>query len=628
MLRIFHSLARIFMPPFHGLALVVVLYIVWAQLVYPHNDILHGNLSDPDDYMYLAQVLDWVNGQGWYDNVQHRLDPPMGTPIHFSRLVQIPMAAGILFFEMLGLKAHGAAMVTALVWPLILLGICLSVLRQVTAHVASARWAGASSYVAFFCIGVIYEFMPGQVDHHGLVIILILAIIACCLRLVEVPDDFKASAKAAAAAGLWLALTLTVALECLPWALLISAWLGLWCIQRGGNAARSGAVYGVVLVVGSVAGLAVTRPPATILQNDILTYSITYIYLACAIAVPFILNGIVAHAPRALRWLLGLGLAGLSGALFLRHFPDLITGPYGGIDPQLVPLLLNQVEEAKPILQGENGWLRVMSLMTVELIALPAALFFAIRARDAERWKWGLLAAILGAGIALTFFYQCRFVCLTSAVAVPPLVVLLERGWRRAGRSLAGRKKVFAEIGLLLLVGPLPSVIFPALFDSRSFNIGFFLFPVDSAHTSCDMSKLQYTLRDPAGLGSKPHIIASFMDLGPELLFRTDDAVLAAPFHMNVQGNLDAARFFSTPYGQESENILRRRGVDLVVVCRSVPNYLAEKGNDPSLIERLSHAEIPDWLVEMNTNNDDNFIVYRVRPAAAASDAKGQQLKK
>ena len=62
----------IFTPPFAALPLAVWIYFVWCFLVYPHSPVLQGNLPDSDDYMYLDQVLDWLRGQGWYDNVQSR----------------------------------------------------------------------------------------------------------------------------------------------------------------------------------------------------------------------------------------------------------------------------------------------------------------------------------------------------------------------------------------------------------------------------------------------------------------------------------------------------------------------------------------------------------------------------
>jgi hypothetical protein len=105
------------------------------------------------------------------------------------------------------------------------------------------------------------------------------------------------------------------------------------------------------------------------------------------------------------------------------------------------------------------------------------------------------------------------------------------------------------------------------------------------------------------------------MELGPELLFRTDNQVLAAPFHMNVQGNLDAARFLSTPYPAEAENIARRRGVDLVVMCRSVPgHYLGPKDAPPSMATRLFRGPIPQWLERVDAPHLDNYVIFRVKP--------------
>src|SRR5579862_7324440 len=116
------SLTAPFRPPFEGLWLVAVLYYAWCFFVYPHSQILRGDLPDTDDYMYLNQVLDWIRGQSWYDNVQHRLNPPDGVPIHFSRFAQLPMAGLIYVIERLGLGPKGAGTLMAVFYPLMLLG--------------------------------------------------------------------------------------------------------------------------------------------------------------------------------------------------------------------------------------------------------------------------------------------------------------------------------------------------------------------------------------------------------------------------------------------------------------------------------------------------------------------------
>src|SRR5918998_5633310 len=50
-------------------------------------------LGDTDDNMRMMQVRGLLAGQDWYDLRQHRLNPPFGADIHWSRLVDLPMAA-------------------------------------------------------------------------------------------------------------------------------------------------------------------------------------------------------------------------------------------------------------------------------------------------------------------------------------------------------------------------------------------------------------------------------------------------------------------------------------------------------------------------------------------------------
>src|SRR3546814_1525893 len=49
--------------------------------------------------MRLMQVRGLLDGQGWYDLRQYRLNPPGGFDIHWSRLVDLPIAGLILLFK-------------------------------------------------------------------------------------------------------------------------------------------------------------------------------------------------------------------------------------------------------------------------------------------------------------------------------------------------------------------------------------------------------------------------------------------------------------------------------------------------------------------------------------------------
>src|SRR5690606_8335666 len=49
-------------------------------------------LGDTDDNMRMMQVRALLHGQDWYDLRQYRMNPPFGADIHWSRLVDLPIA--------------------------------------------------------------------------------------------------------------------------------------------------------------------------------------------------------------------------------------------------------------------------------------------------------------------------------------------------------------------------------------------------------------------------------------------------------------------------------------------------------------------------------------------------------
>ena len=95
----FAAVLRVFMPPFEGLPLVMWCYFVFSYIALPQNPMWRGDLPDPDDYTYLSQTLDWLQGQGWFDSIQHRMNPPSGVSIHYTRLAELPIAAVITVFR-------------------------------------------------------------------------------------------------------------------------------------------------------------------------------------------------------------------------------------------------------------------------------------------------------------------------------------------------------------------------------------------------------------------------------------------------------------------------------------------------------------------------------------------------
>ncbi|MGE3624481.1 MAG: hypothetical protein AB7H77_11525, partial [Bdellovibrionales bacterium] len=599
-------------------------------LVHPSGQMLRGNLPDPDDYMYLNQVLDWVKGQSWHDTVQHRLDPPGGGPIHFSRLAQIPIAGFILLFQALGFNETGAAMLAAILEPLFLLAGFLLVIRWTARSLMPKDWSGVTAYIVLFATGLLGMYAPGHVDHHGQILLLLAAALGCAFRMMQKADELRWGL----CAGFLMALALTMALEVLPWIIVLSGWTGLWAMAKGGPASRQGLAYGLALFLAGAALLLTARAPALLLAPDVIVYSIVYVFFTGSIAAVF--AGIVlAGNSLLLRGTLGAGTAAATGTLFFMNYPALLGGPWAGVDPALARLILDNVTEAAPLYKLYHSWLKAAVVASGPLIALAANLYFFKKASAERRWPWSLNAILMTAALLLTIFYQYRFVAALGLFMIVPMAVLLQRGLAWIGDRMAGRPKVFAEIALLLLVGPLPAVLLPAAVDGRSFNTGVLLFAArHGAYSACDMYGLEKALKSPQLYGGRPRIIMNTMGLGPELMFRTPHKVMSAPYHEDVAGNLDAVRFFSATDPARAEDIARRRNVDLVVACKVVPGMytnlatirevLPDTANNidkmgvnaspPFLLRLISGYEIPSWLRRVHSPLLKNYVVYQVAP--------------
>src|SRR3546814_9405936 len=76
------------------------------------------------------QVRALLDGQGWFDLRRYRLDPPNGADIHWSRLVDLPLAGLMLLLRlfMTGAEAEKAAVAIA---PLLPMGVAMASLALV-----------------------------------------------------------------------------------------------------------------------------------------------------------------------------------------------------------------------------------------------------------------------------------------------------------------------------------------------------------------------------------------------------------------------------------------------------------------------------------------------------------------
>ena len=100
---------------------------------------LAGN-ADNDSTLRLVEVRDLIAGQGWFDLHQYRMGLDDGLLMHWSRLVDAPIAAIVLAVRALtGSQAAGET-AALIIWPFILFGH-----RDLPAasHRKAGRWRGS-----------------------------------------------------------------------------------------------------------------------------------------------------------------------------------------------------------------------------------------------------------------------------------------------------------------------------------------------------------------------------------------------------------------------------------------------------------------------------------------------------
>jgi hypothetical protein len=620
------ALNALMIPPCKGAPFILWILFVFCFAADSPSPLWHGNLSDPDDYLYLVQATDWLNGQDWFDRLQHRMNPPQGTPIHFSRLLSA-FYAGFIFLLKPFFGTVSAGLITAIFTPPLYFALFLFSLYRLGQNMIGSHWGNMTAYVAFFSAPLLFQFKPGHLDHHGLEALLAIANFYCLMRLIQNPLGLYW----AAAAGLGSAFALTIGLEILPIVCLFSLYVGVWAAIEGGAALRSGLIYGLSLFALSLGFLIVTRAPSSLLDIDVQAYSIVYVLLSGGIAVCFAGVWVAEDRSPILRCTIGVLLACLTGLGFLYCFPELLQGPYGGTDPRVAKLIFSVESEAWSIC-GHWAALTQFAMLASPIMAIGCTVFMLTRfTLRRQRWIWGMNGLLLLASVGLSAFYQSRFLSYAQSFAVLPLAAMISYDWTQArDASLIKYYMRIARLGLLLLIGPIS--LFMMTKGGEDIDVQGLRVPTTlEPGKDCDMHALAEVLNDKSRYGDRPRLIMNTLNEGTELLMRTPHTILAAPYHTNIGGNLDAWRFFNASDPEKARTIASQHNAELIVICSMQSQLYAYDMRDAGttnaggtpFVRQLITGHIPYWLRQIQSPSFGAFLLFEILPSPSIK--KGPQ---
>ncbi len=588
--------------------LVLVSVIVWVIVVTAYvlgpGPVLDGKLPGIDDYMRFVQVYDWLDGAGWYDLRQLRLDPPVGVDMHWSRFVDLPLAAVMAVAEP-WVGRETATIAAAVVVPALLMLALLLAAGWMAAPLLGRDQIPLAALMTILTVPLLIQFFPGRVDHHAWQLLIATLSVGALARMVR-----GAEARGPAVlAGAVMALGLWIGIGVLPWAALFMAVLAFRWIAVGGRTAAAGLTTAAVLFAGALVLLLIARPPGAWLDRACDGFSVTYVGFA---ALGVVFWGVLWGASRrvvSVRGRLGVAAAaaaaGLAGLFVL--FPECRALPAvtATQDPLLAKAWLANVGEVRSILtMFQTSPAQTPFWLLGPVVAVAVAAFQVLRRR---RWtRWGVYFAFAAAAFALLLWYS-RLLPFAHLFAVAPLAWLLGIPWRRV-EAWAPARRVAARLALLIAFSPVPTgaVILLAQ-DSSTADAR------QSVQAACDIRRALPVLNG-ARLAERPRVIAAFIDMGPELLFRTRHAVLAAPYHRNVAGNVDVLRLFAAGTDEAARRIIRRRKVDLIFFCPlSGARYVYQGDGERAFVDRLADGEIPAWLSPVPLPGETKLLLFEVR---------------
>ncbi len=546
-----------------------------------------------DDAMRLVEVRDLIGGQGWFDLFQYRMDPPSGLSMHWSRVIDAPLAGLILLLKPL-LGMHGAEAVTLYLWPLLLFAIALALVAAIARQLSDNNNAQiAAVLLAVLALPALVHFRPGAIDHHNAQIDLLLALVLMTAQL-------ERSALKAALGGLTASLSLAIGIEMLPAIAATGvAVFGLF-VWRGAPVARQSAAFGAGLAISSLLLAPALLPLSAWTAQVCDTFGGPVLLLTGGGGIALLIMVGIDRCVSTLvmRVVSGAALAIILGGAFLKMFSGCIASPFVHLDPIVITLWVYNVAEAISLPRMLQLFPeKVPAYYGFPIITLGFAAIALMRSPPPERFRWIAGMAPLAALIGVSF-WQMRGAAAASMVAAPLFAASVAVMWPR-----------LASAQILLLLSALVSPFSLAIAGlSAKPLVDAMLKPEPTGDPSpC------HSLSDVASLKQLPRgRVMAPVDLGPAILVETNHDVFAGPYHRNNDGLAALIKLMLAPL-PAARQMLSDRRVDYVVTCLPVPDANIIKLAPDGLEARLSRGQTPDFLERLNLDPNDKIAVWRVR---------------
>ncbi|MBY2985045.1 hypothetical protein [Rhizobium leguminosarum] len=556
---------------------------------------------DNDDGMRLVEVRDFLAGQGWFDLMQYRLGLDGGTLMHWSRLIDLPIASLIWFFGLFAPRETAEALALA-VWP-----VSLILPAMLAMAVAGRRIGGvAAMHISLGLTGLaIYtgnRFAPGAIDHHNAQLGLVATMIAMLL-------DPERRAWSYAVAGIAAAVAIAIGAETTPFVAAVCLTIALLWAWEGEDFAAAAKAFGLALAIAISILFFATVPPRLYSTVTCDNLSLGYYSLAAIGGGLLLFSAVFAsHLRRPLRFaaLAVVGAGVLGSAIVIA--PQCLSDPLAGLDPMLVELWLRNVSEAQSIFAlGRTDPFSIGGFYAAGLFGIAVCIFRVFQ-RDRMQIHLVLLFLLMTSwAIALVQVRGSTFSNLISILPLALLIIDVRRISNGDGENVAA---AFVYIVTVLASAPAAWAVGGGFISLQMENAAQKKAAEPAKKISCASQAALAPLAGlPAGLVSAPS------EMGVPILRFTANRVLSAPYHRN-QGGMLTELHIGMAEPQEAEAFLKGTGITVLAFCPGdLQTREIAKLKPDGLYAELGKGNIPPYLEPLPKAADVGVQFFRYRPA-------------
>lgn len=543
-------------------------------------------MGDPDDQLRLVQVRDWLAGQSWWDITQYRMNLPQGGPMHWSRLVDVPIAAMILLLRPF-LGAEGAEQWASAIVPLLVYGGVLCAFAATARRLFGKPAALLAAATFFTILPATTQMLPMRIDHHGWQLF-------CFFAAAWALFDPKRSVLAAAIIGFALAFWIEISIEGLPFAIVFMGVLGVRWLFPAPDKRSDQLPVALASLAGGTGFLYLVTEGLGRVQN--FCDGLSPFHIAAFGAVAAIVGVATLLKPTLslpLKLLIGTLAAAAGLAVVLSVAPQCTRDAFADLDPLVREYWYYRVPEGLPLWGVPLQF--AMQQIAGLAFGIVGFIWALLRAPLPKPDKLALAllffgSAAVGTLVSRTMVYA---ICLGTIMLAPMAISLFAAAERGTGLA---RRMGLRVIAILLLgptiVGQNITNRLEAAEQSEHPQAAAGQKKLEAQARICQKAKAAKALNQ---LPVSQLMVG--LDTSPAVLQFTRHKVVATGHHRNGEAMADVIRTF-TGDAPQAEAIFRKRHIDYLVTCDgSFELNEYQVRNPDGFIAQIRRGLVPAWLV-------------------------------